>query len=153
MGPGSLQCDASARGVGIAVPFLIRGAEGEEMSLGLLWPLGLPVVFPRSCFSDHYLCVNTQSLSSECRLQAYMWWNGKWLLQNGRLEGRPWQHLCCIRLRSFWQGFCSGWQGFCEAFTCRQKMLRREEIVEHHQCSTEANCLLRHRGFVWQKIT
>lgn len=86
MGPGSLQCDASAHGAGIAVPFLKRGAEGEEMSLGLLWPPGLSVVFPRSCFSDRYLCVNTKSLSSECRLQGYMWWNGKWLLQNGRLK-------------------------------------------------------------------
>lgn len=109
------------------LPFSKRRAEGDGMALGPLCLLKLPTVFPRSCFLDHYLSVIAKSLFSKCRLQGFMWWNEKWLPQNGRLEGRWLQYLCCTGFNSFWHCFCTCWQGFCEALTCRQKMLRREE--------------------------
>lgn len=148
------QNNCCAYGVGTAVPFLKERPEGEEAAPRHFGPPEFPTVFPRRCFSGYYLSENRKSLFSECSVQGCVVWNEKWLPQNVRLEGRWLQNLCCIRLSSFWPGFCSGWQGFCEAFTCRQKMLRREVIVEHHhQFSPEASCLLRHRELAWQKIT
>lgn len=129
--------------------------EGEEAGPRPFGPPDFPAVFPRRFFFffGYYLSVNRKSPFSEYKVQGCVVWNKKWLPQNVRLEGKWLQNLCCIRLSSFWPGFCSSWQGFCEAFTCRQKMLRREVIVEHHQFSTEPSCLLRHRVLVWQKMT